>query len=67
MTDDDEFVDLVLDRALHREAINKFGLLAPDEMFTFEPALALGGAAELKYVAKVKMLPQLSILAQLNT
>jgi hypothetical protein len=34
-------------------------------MFTFEPALALGGAEEIKYVKKVKMLPQLSLLAQL--
>jgi hypothetical protein len=34
-------------------------------MFTFEPALALGGARKLEYVAKVKMMPQLSFLSQL--
>jgi hypothetical protein len=29
-------------------------------------ALALGGAQELKYVKKVKMMPQLSFLAQVH-
>jgi hypothetical protein len=66
LTDNAKFIDVVLDRALHREALQKFGPIASDEMYTFEPALALGGAAELKYVQKVKMSPQLSILAGLN-
>ena len=34
-------------------------------MFSFEPALAFGGKHELKYVVKVKLFPQLAILAQL--
>ena len=50
---------------LAEPAAKKFGRVEADEMFTFEPALALGGAKELKYVRKVKMMPQLSLLSQL--
>jgi hypothetical protein len=66
LTDDAKYVDVVLDRALHREALAKLGPIAAHEMYTFEPALALGGAAEIEYVAKAEMLPQLNILAQLT-
>lgn len=59
------YVSKALDGRLAMVAIKQFGPLSPDEMFTFEPALALGGAAEMKYVKKVKMFPQLSFLAQL--
>jgi len=61
----EKYIDNALDGKLALGAIKKLGPLAFDEMFTFEPALALGGATKLKYVKKVKMLPQLNILAQL--
>jgi hypothetical protein len=52
--------------ALAAKAVKKLGPLAADEMFTFEPALALGGAERLKYIVKAKLMPQLSFLAQLH-
>jgi hypothetical protein len=51
---------------LTEKAAEKLGALSSAEMFTFEPALALGGAPELEYVKKVSMFPQLSFLAQLH-
>jgi hypothetical protein len=62
---DTRYVKNALDGLLGAKAIKKLGALSESEMFTFEPALALGGAQELKYIKKVKVLPQLSILAQL--
>ncbi len=47
------------------KATKRLGSISADEMYTFEPALALGGSDELKHTKKVMMLPQLSILAQL--
>jgi hypothetical protein len=55
-----------MDGALAAKAKAKLGELSPDEMFMFEPALALGGAPELKYVRKAKTLPHLSLLSQLH-
>jgi hypothetical protein len=63
---DRDFVKVALDGKLTKDAVRKLGKLKPDEMFTFEPALALGGAPKLKNVAKVAMLPQLSFLAQIH-
>lgn len=37
---------------LFQEAIEEKGILAPQEVFTFTPILALGGAEELKYLQK---------------
>jgi hypothetical protein len=48
------YINNALDGALAKKAIKKLGALAPDEMLTFEPALALGGAHELKYVKRSK-------------
>jgi hypothetical protein len=62
---DKNYLADAMDGKLALQAIKKFGPLASDEMFTFEPALALGGAPELKYMKKVKLFPQLSILVQL--
>lgn len=62
---DSGYVDHAMDGELARQAVGKLGALEDDEMFTFEPALALGGAHELGYVQKVKLFPQLSLLAQL--
>lgn len=62
---DKSYVSDALDGTLALKAMKKLGPLAPDEMFTFVPALALGGSYDLQYVQKVKMFPQLSILVQL--
>ena len=54
------------DRLLFKKALKKLGTLAPDEMYAFVPALALGGVADLNHLQKVKLQEQLSILAQLE-
>ena len=51
---------------LYRSAVGGLGVPSDDEMFGFEPALALGGRAELECVKRLRMKPELSILAQLN-
>ena len=55
-----------LDKPLFERALKKLGPLAPDEMYGFEPALALGGAADMKNLRKVKAVEHLVILAQLG-
>ena len=62
---DKGYISSALDGSLALKAIKKFGALSSDEMFTFEPALALGGEFKLEYVKKLKLFPQLSFLAQL--
>jgi hypothetical protein len=54
-----------LDGSMTRKATKKLGPLAPDEMFTWEPALALGGSRKPENLAKVKLSQQLSFLSQL--
>ena len=54
------------DKFLFKKALKKLGTLEPDEMYAFVPALALGGVADLKFLQKVKLQEQLSILAQLE-
>ncbi|MQX37343.1 GAD-like domain-containing protein [Roseospira navarrensis] len=70
----DDFLDLLLDLPyladaldgdLAAQAVLRAGPLAADEMFAFQPALALGGARHLDHVVKVKMEPHLAILVQL--
>ncbi len=51
--------------ALFARALKKLGPLAPDEMYGFVPALALGGPAVLDHVQKVKAVEHLVMLAQL--
>lgn len=51
---------------LFQRAVKKLGLLEPDEMFAFEPALSLGGQAKLSSVVKVKMEEHLHFLAELG-
>ncbi len=53
------------DRDLYREAVEVLGTPTRDEMFTLEPALALGGDTTLEHVSRVKIKPALSILSQL--
>lgn len=54
----------VHDQKLVDAASKKLGPIAPDEMYTFEPALALGGTSAIENIAKVKIHPQLSFLRQ---
>lgn len=55
-----------LDKPLFERAVRTLGPLAADEMFGFEPALAVGGQADLKNLRKVKAVEHLVILAQLG-
>ena len=50
---------------LAKRASKKLGAAESDEMYTFAPALALGGKYSLPFVRKEKLLPQLSMLSQL--
>tara|TARA_R100000656_G_scaffold124645_1_gene103381 strand:- start:202 stop:864 length:663 start_codon:yes stop_codon:yes gene_type:complete len=52
---------------LFQRCLKKYGQLANDEMYTFSPALALGGSADIKNIKKVKILEQLSMLCDLDT
>jgi hypothetical protein len=53
-------------RPLFARARKKLGVLNHDEMYGFVPALALGGAATLAKLQKVKIVEHLTILAQLD-
>ncbi len=55
-----------LDRPLFDRAVKSLGPLAADEMYGFEPALALGGKAELESLRRVKAVEHLVLLAQLG-
>jgi hypothetical protein len=55
-----------LDKPLFDRALKTLGPLEPDEMYGFEPALALGGQADLKNLRKVKAVEHLVMLAQLG-
>jgi hypothetical protein len=51
---------------LYREAAISLGIPGATEIFTFEPALALGGAPEVKYVRRAAMEQALAFLARLH-
>ena len=55
-----------LDKPLFDRAVKALGPLAADEMYGFEPALAIGGKADLKNLRKVKAVEHLVMLAQLG-
>jgi hypothetical protein len=55
-----------LEKPLFERALKALGPLAPDEMYGFVPALALGGKADLKFLQKVKAVEHLVVLAQLG-
>jgi len=55
------------DKKLFKKAIKKLGHLEHDEMFTFSPALAAGGVADIKNLKKAKIIEQLAILSELDT
>jgi hypothetical protein len=52
-------------KRLFARARKQLGQLAADEMYGFEPALALGGEPALENLEKVKILPHLAILLEL--
>jgi len=53
-------------KPLFERALKRLGPLAPDEMYGFVPALALGGPRRLDHLQKVKAVEHLLILAQLG-
>lgn len=55
----------ILHKSLYNKAVKKFGILESDEIFSFFPAIALGGDYDLNYVKKVKIKEHLSFLGQL--
>jgi hypothetical protein len=63
---DKEYLDDGLDWSFHKEAIQKLGSLEPDQIFGFEPAIALGGSDDnINSVKKFQMDAHLAFLAQL--
>ncbi len=58
--------DVDTDEPIFEQAVKKFGPLAEDEMFTFEPALFLGGEQTFKTVNKVNFFIQSDILASMG-
>ncbi|WP_395703676.1 GAD-like domain-containing protein [Aquabacterium sp.] len=56
----------LLDRPLFDRAVKKLGRLAADEMYAFEPALGVGGQADLRNLRKLKCVEHLVMLAQLG-
>lgn len=62
----EDYLEGAYDLDFHKECIEKFGLLERDEIFGFEPAVALGGNDEdIKSVKKFQMDAHLAFLAQL--
>lgn len=55
------------EKPLFQRCLKKYGMLEHDEMYTFSTALALGGAADINNIKKVKVLEQLSMLCDLDT
>lgn len=53
------------DLELHEACLEKLGPISSDEMFGFEPALALGGKEEVDFAKKLKLLEHVDILFQL--
>ncbi len=54
-------------KPLFDRAVKKYGVLKPNEMFGFEPALILGGEAKLENVRKLPIVSHLQLLASLDT
>ena len=57
--------DVITDASIFDFAAEQYGPLTEDEMFTFEPALFLGGEQTCQNVRKVNMPIQLDILSNL--
>lgn len=52
---------------LFKRCLKKLGHLEHDEMYSFVPALAAGGSADIEHVQKVKIHEQLAYLSELDT
>lgn len=53
-------------KKLFDRAVKKLGVLKADEMYAFEPALALGGVESLTYLAKVNLPVHMKLLKQVT-
>ncbi|EPG37024.1 hypothetical protein F907_02289 [Acinetobacter colistiniresistens] len=53
-------------KKLFDRAVKKLGVLKADEMYTFEPALALGGEESLSHLAKVNLPVHMKLLKQVT-
>ena len=53
-------------RPLFQRALAKLGPVAEDEMYAFEPALCIGGKADLEHMVKLNLEVHLMILDQLR-
>ena len=62
----DDYLEEIVGRSFFEKVKRRLGAISQDEMYTFEPALALGGSGAADTVAIVKINEQLSILAQLT-
>ncbi|HEX7715341.1 MAG TPA: T6SS immunity protein Tdi1 domain-containing protein [Bacillota bacterium] len=62
---DDEIIEEVLRQELFRKALEKYGPLKDDEIYSFVPALVMGGAAEVEFIKKANALVHLDILFQM--
>jgi len=63
---DDLFLEEVVRLSKFREALDRLGAIAADEMYTYVPALALGGEESVDHLKTVKMREQLLLLSQLH-
>jgi hypothetical protein len=65
---DPDYLDMqdTRENNLFKRVLRKLGPVAVDEMYCFEPALAIGGSPILGNIAIVKIIPQLIFLAQLG-
>lgn len=63
-----EYLDMVDDscKGLFDRAVQKIGVLDSDEIYAFEPALVLGGKAEVDNLVKVKLEPHLVMLRDME-
>ena len=58
-------LDDELGKPLFKRAASKLGLLEPDEIYGFAPAIVLGGKMRLENLVKLKLDVHLTILRQL--
>jgi hypothetical protein len=54
------------EKKLFKRVLKKFGVLNSNEMYAFEPALAIGGMPKLENVVKVDIMVHLALLEQLS-
>jgi hypothetical protein len=64
---DRDYLDFedIKEKHLFDRALKKLGPLKNDEMYAFEPALALGGAPKIENLSKLKIIEHLVLLSQI--